>query len=76
MNKLIWHFDLNSNIAGFDRVIRYAVGFGLIAFTLVAPELFWWTILLPLVSVPIIVSAIIGWDPFYAIFQKSPIPGL
>jgi ABC-type enterochelin transport system permease subunit len=35
-----------------------------------------WVVLLPLVAVPIVISAIIGWDTIYVLFHKLPTPCL
>jgi hypothetical protein len=77
MNTHIWQFDLNPNVGAFDKICRYAVGVGLLGVTLaVAPTPIGWVVVLPLVAIPILISAIIGWDPMYAMFQKLPIPKL
>ena len=77
MNVDIWHFDLNPNIGPIDKIGRYAVGATLIGVTLAAaPNPIGWAVMLPLIAIPIFISAIIGWDPFYAVFQKLPTPKL
>lgn len=75
MKKTIWHYDLNPNIGTIDKSIRYVVGAALIGVMLtVAPSPVGWLVILPLVAIPILISAISGWDPFYALFQKRPTP--
>ncbi|ALP53566.1 hypothetical protein Tel_10710 [Candidatus Tenderia electrophaga] len=77
MNTDRLHFDLNQNMANSDKVARYALGAVLIAsIFVVAPAYTSSVVLLPLIAIPIVISAIIGWDPVYALFQKSPIPKL
>jgi hypothetical protein len=71
------HFDLNPNVGKVDKVARYVVGASLIGVILVvAPAQAGWVVLLPLMAIPIVISAIIGWDPIYALFQKLPTPRL
>jgi hypothetical protein len=72
-----WHFDLNQNIGSTDTLVRYVVGATLIGITMVAPTMAAplpsasWTVLLSLVAIPIVISAIMRWDPIYALFQKK-----
>lgn len=74
MKKALWHYDLEPNIGNIDKSIRYAVGVLLLAVTLLinTPTLGWY-VLFPLISIPVIVSAYVGWDPLYALFQKRSI---
>ena len=74
MTKLKWHYDLEPNIGKFDKSIRYTVGVLLIAVILftTTPTLGWY-VLFPLLAIPVIVSAYVGWDPIYALFQKRSI---
>ena len=75
MNKAIWHFDLSPNIGIFDKSVRYVVSTALIGAMLIAtPTPVGWLVLLPLVAIPIFISAISGWDPIYALLQKRPTP--
>ncbi|MBI3772883.1 MAG: DUF2892 domain-containing protein [Gammaproteobacteria bacterium] len=75
MNTGKLHFDLNQNMANIDKVARYVVGAALIgAIFVIVPAQASLLVLLPLIAIPIVISAIIGWDPIYALFQKLPIP--
>ena len=77
MNTHTWHFDLHSNMSQTDKLIRYGLVIVLFALTLtleISPM--GWFVIAPLIAVPILASAIIGWDPLYALFQKLPIPKL
>ena len=77
MNTDKLHFDLNPNVGNVDKLARYAVGATLIgAILVVAPLQVGWIVFLPLIAIPIVISAIIGWDPIYALFQKLPTPQL
>ena len=62
-----WSF---SNIGMLDRVIRFIGGAALIGLTL-SGELVGWELLAALAAVPIIISAIIAWDPFYALTNSN-----
>ena len=74
MNKTIWRYDLNPNVGLIDKSVRYVLGAALIGAMLVmTPTPIGWVVLLPLIAIPIFISAIIGWDPIYALFQKLPI---
>ena len=73
MNKAQWHFDLNPNIGIIDRFARYMLSITLIVFALVAtPTPIGWFVILPLIAIPIFISAFAAWDPVYALFQKAP----
>ena len=73
MKKAIWHFSLSPNIGIIDKSVRYVVGAALIGVMLMAtPTPVGWLVLLPLVAIPIVISAISGWDPIYALLQKRP----
>ncbi len=77
MNTTHWHFDLHPNVTNTDKIVRYVAGALLIgAILVVAPAPVGWVALLPLIAIPVVISAIIGWDPIYALFQKLPIPRL
>ncbi|MEJ2652634.1 MAG: DUF2892 domain-containing protein [Gammaproteobacteria bacterium] len=70
-------FYHHPNVGNVDKIVRYVVGAALIGSILVvAPNQVSWIVLLPLMAIPIVISAIIGWDPIYALFQKLPIPRL
>lgn len=75
MNRTKWHFDLNPNMGVFDKSVRY-----ILSIALIIPILFLtaasvgWAIILPLIAIPVFGSALIGWDPIYALFQKRPTP--
>ena len=71
MKKALWHYDLEPNIGIIDKSIRYTLGALLIAVILfAAPTTVGWYVLFPLFAIPVIVSAYVGWDPVYALFQK------
>jgi len=73
MTTTHWHFDLHPNVGNVDKVVRYITATALIGVVLAtAPANIGWGVLLPLVAIPIVISAIIGWDPVYALFQKLP----
>jgi len=63
---------MEPNLSFSDRQVRFVLGVTMIAAVLiVAPETMGnWSIVL-LASIPLIISAIIGWDPIYAIAGKS-----
>jgi hypothetical protein len=72
--KAIWHYDLNQNIGLVDKFVRFTLGGVLIGVTLLSTLTpVGWTVLLPLIAIPIFISAITGWDPIYALFQKLPV---
>lgn len=72
MSTVKWHYDASPNVGNVDKIVRYAVGIALIApiFVLSTPTT--WILLAPLVAIPVVISAITGWDPIYALFQKLP----
>ena len=73
MNKALWHFDINQNMGPIDKSVRYVVGATLIGVMLImAPTPVGWFVILPLVAIPVFISAFFGWDPIYALFQKRP----
>lgn len=74
MKKALWHYDLEPNIGNIDKSIRFGIGVLLIGVILFinTPTLGWY-VLFPLFAVPVIVSAYVGWDPLYALFQKRSI---
>ena len=65
-------FSTGPNLGFTDRQMRFLIGAGLIVTTLmVAPDpLGLWSIAL-LASIPVITTAIAGWDPVYAIMGTS-----
>ena len=75
MNNIQWHFDLKPNIGIIDRFARYVVSVTLIGIALVAaPTPIGWIVMLPLIAIPIFISAFAAWDPVYALLQKAPVP--
>ena len=52
----------------FNRAIRVAVGFGIIGAVLGMEQLPTWLLLL---SPYPVITGIISWDPFHAVFRKS-----
>ena len=77
MNTAKLTFYHHPNVGNVDKLVRYGVGAALIGSILVvAPILIGWIALFPLIAIPIVISAIIGWDPIYALFHKMPTPRL
>ena len=75
MIKKIWHFDLEPNMGQIDRYVRYTVSVALIgAMLLVSPTPVDWLVALPLIAIPVFISAYAGWDPLYALMQKRRTP--
>lgn len=73
MTTTPWHFNLHPNVGNVDKVVRFGIAATAIAVVLMtAPANVGWAVLLPLIAVPVVISAIIGWDPVYALFQKLP----
>jgi hypothetical protein len=56
------------NVGMFDRVIRIALGAGLIGFTM-SGTFTGVEVIAALVAVPLIVTALIAWDPLYAMID-------
>jgi len=62
----------NENVGFFDKQIRVAIGAAMIIAVLMnSPETMGAWKLLLLASIPVIASAILGWDPLYALMGKS-----
>jgi len=60
------------NMGDGDRVIRVLAGALLIGFTMgVAVETLGWLSVLPLIAIPLIMTAILNWDPLYGLFNIS-----
>lgn len=72
MSTVKWHYDASPNVGNVDKIVRYVVGITLIAAIFVSSTPITWIALLPLVAIPVVISAITGWDPIYALFQKLP----
>jgi len=73
--KKIWHFDLEPNMGRIDRYARYTLSIALIGALLLIPLTpVGWLIVLPLIAIPIFISAYAGWDPIYALVQKRRTP--
>jgi len=72
-------YGLRSNLGFTDRIARYLVGAILIGTLLIlnvtaaTGESVGWLVLMPLLSIPIVISAIMRWDPVYAMFRISSI---
>ena len=58
-----------SNVGGYDRLLRFALGGVLIADGLHGTGPLGIDAWLLMLSIPVIVSAIIAWDPIYALFK-------
>lgn len=72
-------YGLSSNLGLTDRIARYLMGIvllgGLLILNMTMPA-DWsvgWLVLLPLCSIPIVVSAIMRWDPVYAVLRISSV---
>ncbi|KAF0191304.1 MAG: hypothetical protein FD165_1900 [Gammaproteobacteria bacterium] len=77
VNTIKWHFNFNPNLGNVDRFARFLIGTAVIvAFLLAAPEFAGWMVILPLLAIPTIISAIIGWDPAYSLFKSLAFPGI
>ena len=75
MIENIWHFDLEPNMGRLDRYARYTLSIVLIGSMLLVPQTpVGWLVLLPLIAIPIFISAYAGWDPVYALMQKQRTP--
>jgi hypothetical protein len=75
MNKAQWHLDFNPNVGIIDRFARYILSVTLIGIALIAEQVpVGWVVILPLIAIPIFISAFSAWDPIYALFQKAPAP--
>ncbi|MGD8558427.1 MAG: DUF2892 domain-containing protein [Gammaproteobacteria bacterium] len=62
------------NMGDGDRVIRFVAGALLIGFTMgAAVEKLGWLSVLPLVAIPVIMTAILNWDPLYGLFNISTV---
>lgn len=72
MSTVKWHYDASPNVGNVDKIVRYVVGITLIAAIFVSSTPITWISLLPLFAIPVVISAITGWDPIYALFQKLP----
>ena len=73
MANKVWHFNLEPNMGRIDKYIRYTVSIELMgAMLLVSPLPVGWLIALPLVAIPVFISAYASWDPLYALMQKQP----
>lgn len=72
MSTVKWHYDASPNVGNVDKVARYLIGATLIAAIFIVSEPADWIYLLPLIAIPVVISAITGWDPIYALFQKRP----
>ena len=57
------------NMNGIERVIRLFLGCSLIGSVMLSPFTFEYLVLLPLVGIYPCMTAIVGWDPVYFIFD-------
>lgn len=75
MNTRKQPYDLRSNVGKTDTLVRYVVGGALVASILaVTPLTLGWQLLLPLLGIPLVISAIIHWDPLYSLLKVNTIP--
>ena len=65
MDIVMW-----TNIAPAERCLRAATGFGTIFYLLLVPSLPLFFALAYLASLFLLLTALIGWDPLYAVFYK------
>lgn len=58
------------NIGAVDRTLRVIIGFGMIGVWFFYPigTVSLWIAALPLLGIVPVLSGVIGWDPFYALF--------
>jgi hypothetical protein len=67
-----FEMDTQQNVGTVDRILRFAIGSALIAFPMLyqgtATE---YAALTALASIPVIVTAIICWDPVYGLLKFS-----
>ena len=72
MNDTKHKLDVVQNEGMVDRVFRFVIGAIILAIGVggltVTPHLTWWEASLIIVSVYPILTAILGWDPFYSVF--------
>lgn len=79
MNIYQSRFGLKTNLGKSDRLLRYLAGAVLIGLLLIMSATAatdWsvgWLVLLPLLSIPIVISAIMRWDPVYAMLRISSV---
>lgn len=67
MESNLYHYGI---ISKFGRLLRFAIGGALIAITMFDPaEPIGWFDIYALLGIPVIVSAIIGWDPLVALYR-------
>lgn len=67
MESRLYVYGVTSN---FNRLLRFAIGGVLIAITMFDPaEPIGWFDVYALIAIPVITSAIIGWDPFVALYR-------
>jgi hypothetical protein len=60
------------NVGMTDSAVRLAVGSAMIGgFMLFSPTPVGWTVLLPLLAIPVIVTSIIGWCPTYSVAKVN-----
>lgn len=60
------------NVGMIDSAVRLATGSAMIGgFMLLSPTPVGWSVILPLLAIPVIVTAIIGWCPVYALFKVN-----
>lgn len=60
--------DLN-NMNGIERVLRLFFGCCLIGSVMITPFSFEYLVLLPLIGIYPCMTAIVGWDPVYFVFD-------
>ena len=61
-----------ANVGVTDRIVRLAIGSAMISgFAMFSPTPVGWTAILPLLAIPVIVTAITGWCPIYSVTRVS-----
>ena len=64
--------NMFQNMGDGDRVIRVLIGALLIGYTMgVAVDKLGWLSVLPLLAIPVVMTAILSWDPLYSLFNIS-----
>lgn len=58
-----------ANIGSLDRLARFGLGMVLIGIGLVGQEPLGATVIMMLVAIPLVISAVMAWDPVYALLK-------
>ena len=60
---------MNVNLAGWDRIVRIALGVGLLTLTVAGPQTLW-----GLVGIVPLLTGVMGFCPLYRVFGFSTCP--